>query len=173
MTFDNSKTIISLRIKLFFATMLLIAWLIVAYIAKIIDFPLLGLSETVWTLILVGIYLVILLLPMVRNIQFVFFSDEGENIVFRYFLAGMVGGKKNSISIARNAFAGYKTEKKYLGLSTSIILFQKIGQNIAKYPPIYITALIQRTEKEDVPSARQVFPKSVIRDGILYELNHF
>ena len=132
---------------MFFATVLLIAWLIVAYIAKIIDFPLLGLSESVCTLILVGIYLVILLLPMVRNIQYVSFSDEGESIVFKYFLAGIIGGKKNSISILKNVFAGYKTEKKYLGLSRSIILFQKIGQNTAKYPPIYITAL-SREQRE-------------------------
>jgi hypothetical protein len=151
MTFDNSKTIISLRIWLFFATVLLIAWLIVAFIAKLIDFPLLGLSETVWTLILVGIYLVILLLPMVRNTQFVFFSDEGENIVFKYFLAGIVGGKKNSISIPKHAFAGYKPEKKNLGLASSIILFQKIGQGIAKYPPIHITA-IPKEQKEKMLS---------------------
>jgi len=147
MTFDNSKTIISLRIWLFFATVLLIAWLIVAYIAELIDFPLLGMSETVLTLILVGIYLVILLLPMVRNTQFVFFSDEGENIVFRYFHAVIVGGKKNTISIPKNAFAGYKAEKKILGLSGSIILFQKIGQGMAKYPPIHITA-IPKEQKE-------------------------
>ena len=151
MTFDNSKTIISLRIWLFFATVLLIAWLIVAFIAEMIDFPLLGLSETVWTLILVGIYLVFLLMPMVRNIQFVYFSDDAENIVFRYFHAGMVGGKKNAISIPKNAFAGYKTEKKNLGLSVSIILFQKIGPGMAKYPPIYITA-IPKEQKEKMLS---------------------
>jgi hypothetical protein len=147
MTFDNSKRIISLRINLFFATIILIAWIILAYIAKVIEFPLLGMSEAFCTLILVGIYLVILLLPMVRNIQFFFFSDEGQNFVFRYFNAGIVGGKKNSISIAKNTFAGYKIEKKYLGLSSSLILFQKVGQNIAKYPPIFITAL-SREQKE-------------------------
>ena len=160
MTFDNSRTIISLRIKMFFATVLMIAWLIVAYIAKIINFPLLGLSEKVCTLILVGIYLVILLLPMVRNIQFFFFSDEGQNFVFRYFMAGIVGGKKNSISIAKNTFAGYKIEKKYLGLSGSLILFQKVGQNVAKYPPIYITAL-SREQKEKLFSVlNQYAPKA-------------
>ena len=106
MTFDNSRTIINFRINMFFATVLLIAWLIVVFIAELIEFPLLGLSDTVWTLTLIGIYLVIVLLPMVRNTQFVFFSDEGENIVFRYFLAGIVGGKKNSISIRKNSFTG-------------------------------------------------------------------
>lgn len=159
MTFDNSKTIISLRIKLFFVTILLIAWLIVAFIAKMINFPLLGMSETFWTLILVGIWLVFLFMPMIRNVQFVFFTDEGDNIVFRYFFAGMVGGKKNSISIAKKTFTGYEIEKKYLGLSTSIILFQKIGQGIAKYPPIYITALHGEQRKKMLLMLNMYSPK--------------
>jgi hypothetical protein len=60
----------------------------------------------------------------------------------------MVGGKKNSISITKKTFTGYEIEKKYFGLSTSIILFQKIGQGIAKYPPIYITALNSEQRKK-------------------------
>ena len=34
MTFDNSKTIISLRIKLFAATVVLLAYLALAYVVK-------------------------------------------------------------------------------------------------------------------------------------------
>jgi hypothetical protein len=141
MTFDNSKTIINLRIWLFFATILLIAWIIVVFAAKMIPFPLLGLSDTAWTLILVGIYLIILFFPMVLSYQYFWFSDDEEHIVIRYFFAGMVGGKKNSVSISKRTFAGYKLEKKKLGLDKSIILYQKIGQGIAKYPPIHISAL--------------------------------
>jgi hypothetical protein len=141
MTFDNSKTIIGFRIKLFFATVLLIAWLIFAYIAEMIKFPLFGFNDTFWTLILVGIYIVIIMIPMMRNFQFVSFSDDDENIVFKYFFAGIVGGKKNSISISKQTFAGYKYEKKFLGLIKSLVLFQKVGQNVAKYPPVYISAL--------------------------------
>lgn len=59
----------------------------------------------------------------------------------------MVGGKKNSISIPKSSFAGFKTEKKNMGLSSGIILFQRIGQGVAKYPPIYITA-IPKEQKE-------------------------
>jgi len=159
MTFDNSRTIISFRIKMFFATILLIAWLVVVYAAELIKFPLLGMSDTVLTLILVGIYLVIVFLPMVRNFQFVFFSDEGENIVFRYFFAGIVGGKKNSISISKKTFAGYKYEKKYLGLIKSVILHQKIGQGIATYPPVYISALTREQREKLLSWLNQYAPK--------------
>jgi len=63
MTFDNSKTIISLRIKFFGATIVFLAFIILTYAAKLIKYPLLGMSDTMWTVILVGIYLFILVVP--------------------------------------------------------------------------------------------------------------
>jgi len=126
MTFDNSKTIIGVRIKLFAATVLFLAYVALAYAAKLIKFPLLGLSDTVWTLILVAIYLIIVFIPMILNYQFVFFSDEEEKIVFRYFTAGIVGGKKNSVEINKSAFKGYKTESKYFGLVRSVRVYKCI-----------------------------------------------
>ncbi len=141
MTFDNSKTIIGVRIKLFFATVLFLAYIALTYVAKLIKFPLLGLSDIVWTVILVAIWLIIAFLPMILNYQFVFFSDEGEKLVFRYFIAGIVSGKKNSVEINKRTFAGYKTESRFFGLIKSVILFQQMGQGVAKYPPVYISAL--------------------------------
>jgi hypothetical protein len=159
MTFDNSRTIISLRIKLFVVTIILLGYLGIVYAANLIKFPLLGLSDTVWTLMLVAVYLVIAFIPMLRNFQFVFYSDEAENIVFRYFFAGIVGGKKNSVSITKKSFAGYKTESKYFGLSDSIILFQKMGQGIAKYPPVYISALSRDQRNKLFESLNKYTPK--------------
>lgn len=141
MTFDNSKTIISLRIKLFGATVVFLAYIVLAYIAKMIKFPLLGLSDTSCTVILVGIYLFIALLPMFLSYQYLFFSDDGEKIVFRYFNAGIVGGRKNSVEIDKRSFSGYKLESRYFGLVQSITLHQKFQEGIAKYPPVYISAL--------------------------------
>lgn len=141
MTFDNSKTIIGVRIKLFGATVVLLAYIALVYAAKLIRFPILGMNDTTWTLILVAVYLVLAFLPMILNYQYVFFSDDGESLVFRYFTAGIVGGKKNSVEINKTTFKGYIAESKYLGLTQYIVLYQKIGENTAKYPPIYISAL--------------------------------
>ena len=55
MTFNNSKTIISQRIKLFVATVLFLAFIVLTYVAKIIPYPLFGMNETAWTLMLVAI----------------------------------------------------------------------------------------------------------------------
>jgi hypothetical protein len=149
MTFDNSKTIISLRIKLFGATVLLLAFLALAYVARIIKFQFLGFNESSWTVILVGIWLVLALMPIILNYQFISYSDDGEYIVFRYFSAGIVGGRKNSVEINKTTFSGYKIEIKFFGLIQSIILFQNIQGRVANYPPVYISAL-NRKEKEKI-----------------------
>jgi hypothetical protein len=149
MTLDNSKTIISLRIKLFAATVVVLAYLAMAFVIKMIKFPLLGIGETPWTVVLVGFWLILAVMPMVLNYQYIKYSDEGEFIIFRYFMAGIVGGKKNSVEINKATFTGYKTETRFFGLMQSIILFQKMQQGVAKYPPIYISALT-REEKAKV-----------------------
>jgi hypothetical protein len=159
MTFDNSKIIISLRIKLFLATLLLLAYIGLAYAAKLIKFPLLGLSDTACTLIVVGLWLLICLVPMILNYQYVSYSDEGESIVFRFFTAGIVGGKKNAVEINKSVFTGYTSESKLLGLSRSIILYQKIGQGTAKYPPIYITSLSREQRAKLISSLNSYIPR--------------
>jgi len=141
MTFDNSKTIIGLRIKLFGATVIILVYIVLTYIAEIIKYPLLGMSDTAWTLILVGLYFGYALLPMFLNYQYIQFSDEGENIVIRYFTAGIIGGRKNSIEINKTGFSGYKTEARFFGMIQSVTLYQKVQKGIAKYPPVYISAL--------------------------------
>lgn len=141
MTFDNIRTIISIRIKLFAVTVMFGVWYVLAYPAKIIKFPILGMNDSICTIILVGIYLVIVMLPMILNYQFVFFSDDTEKIVFRYFNAGIIGGRKNSVEIDKRSFSGYKIETRFFGLIQSITLLQQFREGVAKYPPVYISAL--------------------------------
>jgi len=159
MTFDNSKTIISFRIKLFIATVLLLAYIVLNYVAKIIKLSLFGVNDIIWTLIFVAFWLFIAFLPMILNYQFVYFSDDGENIVFRYFNAGIAGGRKNSIEINKRTFSGYKTETRLFGLDVSIILFQKLGTGVAKYPPVHISALNREQRAKIFRSLNQYIPK--------------
>ena len=149
MTFDNSKSIIGFRIKLFIATVIFLGYLFLTYAASIIKFPLLGMEETGWTVIIAAVYLVIVFIPMILNYQYVYYSDDGNNIVFRYFLSGIFGGKKNSVEINKMTFSGFSIEKRFFGLIQSIILFQDLKEGKAKYPPIYISALT-REEKAKV-----------------------
>ncbi len=160
MTFNNSKTIISLRIRLFAATVLLLIYIVLAYVAKLIKFPVLGMNDTAWTLILVGCYFIIAFLPMFLSYQYIFFSDDGDSIVIRYFFSGMVGGRKNSVEISKKTFSTYKIDSKFFGLKQSIILYQRYREGIAKYPPIYISVLKREEKAKLLRCLDQYVPKA-------------
>lgn len=158
MTFDNSKTIISLRIKLFGATVVVLAYLAMAYVAKLIKFPLLGMGDSTWTVILIGIWVIMAFMPMVLNYQFISYSDEEDNIILRYFTAGIVGGRKNSVEINKTSFSGYKIETSFFGFIQRIVLFQKVHGGVAKYPPVYISALTREEKAKVINSLNQYGP---------------
>jgi hypothetical protein len=161
MTFDNSRTIIGLRIRIFIVTVLLLIYVVLTYIAKLIEFPILGFSETIWTSGFIGIWLIFALYPIVLNYQYVSFSDEGDSIVFRYFIAGIFGGRKNSVEIKKESFAGYKTETRYFGLVQSVILYQRLREGVAAYPPIYISNLSKKEKDRIINSLYLYTPKQV------------
>jgi len=158
MTFDNSKTIISLRIKIFAVTVLFIAYIILTYVAAMIKFPVLGLSDTAWTVILVSIWLFLAFLPAFLSYQFIYFSDDGEKIVFRYFTAGLVGGRKNKVEIDKRTFSGYKIEQAMFGLKVSLTLYQRFNEGVAKYPPFYISALSRKEKDKLIKSLNMYAP---------------
>ena len=160
MTFDNSKTIINIRIKLFGATITFLAFIVLTYIAKMINYPLFGMSDTFWTVLFVGIYLVIVFLPMFLNYQFIFYSDDSDRIIIRYFTAGIVDGRKNSIEIDKRTLSGYKTKSRLFGLIQSIILFQKYNEKVAEYPKIYISALSRKERAKIIKSFNSYTPQA-------------
>jgi len=160
MKLDNSKAIISFRIRLFTVTVIYLAYIILSYAAKTFKLTLFGLSDTVWTIIFAAIWLFIALLPMLLNYQYISYSDEGGTIVIRYFTSGIVGGRKNSVEIDKRTFAGFKMENKYFGLVSSIILFQYFKEGVAKYPPIYISAMSKNDRSKLLTSLNLYAPKA-------------
>ncbi|MFZ0282066.1 MAG: hypothetical protein WAL29_10470 [Bacteroidales bacterium] len=159
MTFDNSKSIIGLRIKLFGATVIFLGYLLIAYAARLIKFPLLGMEETGWTVIIATVYVIIVFIPMVLNYQYIYYSDDGNNLVFRYFTSGIFGGKKNSIEINKMTFSGFTIEKRLFGLIQSIILYQNLKEGKAQYPPIYISALTRKEKAKVTRSLNSFTPR--------------
>jgi hypothetical protein len=97
-------------------------------------------------------------MPMVLNYQFISYSDEGDFIIFRYFTASIVGGKKNSVEINKISFSGYKIETRFFGFIQSINLLQKVQGGVAKYPPVYISALTQEEKGKVIKSLNLYAP---------------
>lgn len=149
MTLNNGKSVINLKIIRRLSIIIFLAYLIIVYAAEIIKFPLLGMNRLAWTMIVLLIFLLIILLPVILNYHYLSYSDEGENIIFRYYSTGFIPGNKNSVEINKRTFSGFTLEKKIFGLMQSITLYQRIKGGVAKYPPVYISAL-KREEKAKI-----------------------
>jgi hypothetical protein len=160
MTFNNFKNIIGLRIRLFAITVILIVYLVLTYVAQIIKFPILGISDTVVTIILVSVYGFLVFLPMHINFQYVSYSDDDDKISFKYFTSGIIGGRKNSVEINKRNFSGFEVKSEFFGLKRSIILFQNFREGVAKYPPVHVSGLTRKEREKVIRSLSQYVPKS-------------
>lgn len=149
MTLDNSRKIVSIRLALFIATFPFLAFLALTYVARLIDFPVLGLSETAWVVILSAVYFSIAYFPSFLKYNYIYFSDDGDSVIFRFYSTGIFKGARQAIEIPKRVFAGYTTEKKRLRLIQYIILLEERRGVIARYPPVSLSAL-SRKEKEKV-----------------------
>lgn len=141
MTFDNGKTIIKLRLRLFIATIIMLIYVFLVYFGKHLKFPIIGISETTATLTLVAIYLVLALSPLLLKYKYIYFSDDGRNIIFRYYSVGLYSGKKNSVEIPKDEFTGYKINRQLAGLIKSIRLYRLVKNRKASYMPVYLSSL--------------------------------
>ncbi len=157
MTFDNSKTIIKLRLRLFIATIIMIAYIFVVYFGKQLSFPIFGIQEYHATLVLVAAYLILTFLPVILKYKYIYFSDDGKSIIFRYYSVGFLSGKKNSVEIPKEEFIGYKVIREFAGLLSSVQLFRLMGNKKASYPPVYISSL----KKSELNKIRAALDKYV------------
>jgi hypothetical protein len=163
MTLNNSKSVINLKIIRRASIIIFLAFVLLAYIAKVIRFPLLGINQIIWTVFILVLFIVIMIFPTLLNYQYVFFSDEDENIIFRYFTAGLFEGKKNSIEINKKTFSGFVLEKKLFGLIQSLTLYQKLKQRVATYPPVYISSLKRNDRARILKSLNSFAPQVRIK----------
>ena len=156
MTFDNSKTIIALRLRVFIATVLFVVYFYFTYFEKIIKFPIAGYSYSAWTFLLIGIYLILSFYPLILNYKYIYFSDDSPAIIFKFYSVGLFQGKKSLIEIPKRDFAGYRFNKILLGFFTSVSLQQRMDNKTVEYPPIHLSSLT-RAELKKLKSALEKY----------------
>ncbi|MBS0010909.1 MAG: hypothetical protein KFF49_05845 [Bacteroidales bacterium] len=141
MTFDNGRTIVWLRLRLFIATLIMLVYVYVVYFGKYLRFPVLGIEEVHATLTLTAAYLILAFLPLMLRYQYIYFSDDGRHIIFRYYSVGLFSGKKRALEIPKSEFMGYRLKKYFPGLVKSIQLYRVMGNKKASYTPVYVSSL--------------------------------
>jgi hypothetical protein len=103
--------------------------------------PVLGISRELYVIIVCVVYIFYNLYRFFLNINFFFFNDQSEKIVIKFYSLRPFMQKRRSIEISKGSLVKYEIIRSFAGLKKSLVLYQKIKNNIAKYPPISVSAL--------------------------------
>jgi hypothetical protein len=141
MVIDIQRTVIKTQLRRFLT---LIAFMIVAAAIILIGSLMenfLGITKYRWALIVAGIYIISIIIEALFELNYIYFSDEDDLIVLRYFSMSMFNRQKNSIEIPKKVFRGYQIEKSFFGLKKKIVLLQRLKDRDVKYPAVSVTGL--------------------------------
>ena len=144
MIIENSKTAIKIRLRTFFATVIVVALIAIIYTTRILINPIWGLNKSQWSFIIVGVFVLLLILNNFRDFQYIYFSDNGNKIVFKFYSMKIFSGKKHTIEIHKKDFVKFQTSSLLFKIRDYLIIYQKLNKGIAKYPPISITGLSKK-----------------------------
>jgi hypothetical protein len=136
MIIDIRRTAIRMRLRglftAFIFSALILILLLIDFFDEIRAYLILGFSV---------IYLIYILYIYFRDYYYIYFNDESNKILLRYYSLRPLSQTKRSIEIQRGNLSRFEIKTSTLGLNEKIILYQKVKGGVYKYPPISITAL--------------------------------
>jgi hypothetical protein len=141
MIIDLEKTILLKTKGKFIALILLVviicALLFIPFRINLIK----GLDNTVLAIFFAVAYVLYSFYESFRNYNYIYFNNDSDRLILRFFSTGVFTKTKNSIEIPKKEFAGYKLNSFFMRYRESIVLFRKTSKGVAKYPSVSITAL--------------------------------
>ena len=97
MVIDLQKTIVKMWLRRFITLIIFVILAVASIFTLSSEGHYYGLNKYQIALTIVLIYIVIALIVPILELNYVFFSDEGEFIVLRYFSSGYINRKKRVI----------------------------------------------------------------------------
>lgn len=141
MQIDNQKFTIKIYLwKMFLA--IFFAGLITLFLTTTwFNKPFLGLERIELVMIVAGVYLFIIVFIYFLEFNYVYFNDDKDPILIRYYPMRPFARKKRAFQIPKISLAGFELKKSFFGLKKSLIIQQKTKKGTATYPAIGVTAL--------------------------------
>jgi hypothetical protein len=152
MVIDIQRTVIKTQVRRFITMLVFVAIMIFVMLTGNSQETYLGITKYKWAVIISALYLGAALIEALIDYNYIYFSDEGDRIVLRYFSMSFFNRKKNSIEIPNKDFKSYTIEKKYGGVKEYLTLIQNFKGKDAKYPAVNISALSRKQKEKLIDS---------------------
>lgn len=152
MVIDKQKKAINLTLRKMLMAIIFASLVILILFSGWFDKPVLGIEKLYWVIIVSALYLIYILIMMIRELHYVFYSDQGNRIVLRFYSLSPFTRRKSSIEIPKSLLGKYEYRKSWLGLKKHLILYQKVKGTLARFTPVSITSLTPAERKQVLAS---------------------
>ena len=159
MVFNNEKNIIGVKIQKLLVAIAAGAIIIVLLTTNLVADKFMGVSDKQWAVVVGVAYVLYFLFQLYLEPTYLYFSDDGKNIVLRFYKSSSYNPQKVSIEIPKTEFLKFETIKSVINRKEQIIVYQKKEKGIYKYPPICLSVLKPK-EKKMVKDALRKYAKA-------------
>jgi hypothetical protein len=158
MKLDNRRQVALIWFRKFLSTLILTLLVITIGFSDYFKTPVLGIDKSWYLLALAVIYIGLLIINIVLKPHYVYFSDNADKIILRYYPTRIFNRKKNSIEIPRQNFVSWEIEKFLFGRCEMIFLHGKFKSTVARYPGVSLSA-VSHKDRERIKAALNVYAK--------------
>lgn len=141
MIIDIKRTILRKSLSKFIVLIVLAILLCVLLFIPFQNDFIKNVDNSLLAIFIAAAYVIYVVYESFRNYNYLYFSDESDKLVLRFFAPNFFTSKKNSIEIPKREFSGYSIQSFFMGYREKIILTRRTSKGIASYPPVSITAL--------------------------------
>lgn len=141
MVIDNTKVVVRDRQMMYMMAISLTIIIPIFCFADVFDNPVFGINRELYIIVTCAIYLLVNIYRFVLDLNYIYFNDFDDKLVFKFYTLRPFMQKRRSIEIKKESFCKFKIKKSIAGQKKSLILFQLVKNKVAKYPPISISAL--------------------------------
>jgi len=145
MRIDNKKNTYRIWLRRLIIAIIFTLAIVALILAPWFSNPDLWLTEYHVIIFIAVLYVAINIVNSGKRPNFVFYSDQGEMLIMRYYPLSLFNSKKHSIEIPKQQFVKYELKPFFFGREHKIVLYQHFRNKVVAYPPISLSAL----EEED------------------------
>jgi hypothetical protein len=156
MEINNQLRTIKYKIRKFVFLLLFVLLIIFIHFTNVMSEPRFGISKVHLTIVFSGFILLYYILEYWIDFQYVYFSDLGDRIILRYYSLRPMQGLKNSIEIPKSHFVRFEILRSFLNLRPKLVLYARNKNQIAKYPPVCLSALTKKEREKIILSLQRL-----------------
>ncbi len=158
MKLDNRKNTFQIWLRKFLTTIALTLLVITFGFTDYFKSPVFGIDKLWYLLALLVLYVGLIVYNILLKPNFVYFTDNGDKIILRYYPTRIFNRKKNSIEIPKQSFFSWEVEKFFFGRGEVLYLHGKYKSGIAKYPGVSLSA-VSRLDREKIKASLNLHAK--------------